>query len=89
MSYIFTAVSLLNSSTNYSVINMPCLYNLFIYVLKELKNEDERDKFLEECRLQMGITFYDNFRAYVLKKYPYGHELARLVNKENNNLMQH
>lgn len=78
--YLSAALTLLSTTTNYSVTNMPNLYNFLISVLRIIKDENDRNFFIEEMRLELGITFFEGFRGYVLKKYPYEHEFSKLVN---------
>ena len=80
MSYVFGAISIINTATNYSLINTPNLFNIFIHVLKELDNDNKRIQFIEEIRLQMGLTWFESFKSYVAKKYSHDHAFNRLLN---------
>ena len=61
--------STIMSSTNYSTINTNNHYNFFIVTLENLTDEQRR-KFIENMKIQIGMTFYENFKIYFFKKLP-------------------
>lgn len=61
--------NILSSNSNYTMMNMHNTYN-FIIVSMDLLPEENKDKYISNIKLQMGITFYNNLREYIIKKIP-------------------
>lgn len=80
MSYVLGAVSAVNTFSNYSLINTPNLFNLFIHILKDLGDDGKRAHFFEEMRLVLGISWFESFKTYLTKKYPHNHHFITLIN---------
>lgn len=79
MMNIASGVTLL-SNTNHKITNMNNLFNLLINLISDCKNIDESKKIIQLVKLHMGMTFFENFRSYIMKKYPYSAEMVLLVN---------
>jgi hypothetical protein len=79
LSSISSMYCILPMVSNYNMVNMPNIYNLLIALL--LLDEPHNIDTIQLIRLHMGITFYDGFKQYVLKKYPLTHNLVRLVSQ--------
>lgn len=75
---LFFVTSAVSSITNYKVQNINNIYNLLISIISR-SNEAERKKILEDIRVTVGLTFYNDFKNYIFKKYPIEHELVKLV----------
>ena len=80
MSYISTGITVVNYLTNYSLINTPNLCNLLIFVLRTTQDDNQKYVFLEEIKLQLGITFFNVLKDYIHKKYNFNHPLVILIN---------
>lgn len=64
----YLASSVLKTS-NYSVINIDNVYKFHIITMETL-NEEQKKKFVENMKLQMGMSFYDEFKMYLFRKLP-------------------
>lgn len=65
-SYIFSTVS---KNSNYNLMNVDNIYK-FMIVTMETLNEDQKKKFVENIKLQLGMTLYEDFKMYVFRKLP-------------------
>ena len=74
-SYISSSIM---RSTNYSVINVDNVYK-FIIVTMETLNEEQKKKLIENMKLQMGMSFYEEFKMYLFRKLP-NSELLKYFN---------
>ena len=54
-------------TTNYSVMNTNNIYNFLIVTLESL-NDEQKKKFAENMKLQIGLSFYEDFKIYLFKK---------------------
>jgi len=63
---------------NHQFQNMPNLYNLLISILL-INDSDKKSEIIQLIKLNLGLTFYDGFRQYIIKKYPIDHDLVKLV----------
>jgi hypothetical protein len=57
-------------STNYSVMNSNNVFNFLISTMEMLKTDDDKKKFLDNMRINIGMSFYDDFKMYLFKKIP-------------------
>lgn len=60
-------LNIFNSKTNYKYINMPNVFNFIISML-ENKNNDDRKIIIDKIKINMGMTFYNEFQQYYIKK---------------------
>lgn len=56
-------------STNYSVLNIDNVYKFCIVTMETLTDE-QNIKFVENMKLQIGMSYYDDFKLYVYRKMP-------------------
>ena len=56
-------------STNYNVVNIDNVYKFNIVTMETL-NDEQRKKFIENMKIQMGMSFYDDFKMYLFRKLP-------------------
>lgn len=63
---------------NHELTNMPNLYNLLISIIITKKPEDAKE-IIQLIKLNMGLTFHNNLKQYVMKKYALDHELVKMV----------
>lgn len=61
--------STLMKSTNYSVVNIENVYR-FNVVTMETLNDEQKKKFIENMKLQMGMSFFDDFKMHLFRKIP-------------------
>jgi len=64
--------------SNYSITNAPNQYNLMIAILTE-QTKEEQLKTIEKIKIHMGISFWNQFREYVLRKFRIDSDMAKLV----------
>lgn len=64
-----TIVSSVVGSSGYSMINTSNLYNLLINTMQTL-DEEQRKTFVENLRINMGMTFGNELKVYLFKKLP-------------------
>lgn len=64
-----TILNYLNTASNYSVYNNNNIYNFLFIVMCSL-NEQERIRFIEQMRINVGLTFTNDFKLYIFKKLP-------------------
>ena len=64
--------------SNYSITNAPNQYNLMISILTEQTNEEQL-KTVEKIKIHMGISFWNQFREYVLRKFKIDSDMVKLV----------
>lgn len=70
MSWILgAAASYAKNATNYSVINANNMYNFLITVMESL-GDDEKTKFIQNMKVNMGMTVTEQFKQYIFKKMP-------------------
>jgi hypothetical protein len=72
-------VSYALSNTNYSVNNMPNLYNFIISVMDN-NSEEQNQQLIDSLILHLGRTFYKDFRNYIIQKIPKTRHL-NLINR--------
>lgn len=77
----FLAAYNLLGYTNYNIVNVVNVFNLIISILKITMPEDH-PMIIEEIKIQIGMTFFNKFREYVQKKYPFNHDYVKLVNSQ-------
>jgi len=56
-------------STNYSVLNVDNVHKFNIVTMETL-NDEQKKRFIENMKLQMGMSFYDDFKMYLFRKLP-------------------
>ena len=66
MNYLLNYI---NTASNYSVYNNNNIFN-FLFIVMSGMNVDERKKFIEQMRLNVGLTFANDFKIYIFKKLP-------------------
>lgn len=57
------------SNSNYGVTNMNNLYNFILAVMDNL-TEEQNVKLVDSLILNLGKTFYKEFRLYIMTKIP-------------------
>ena len=57
------------SATNYSVTNVNNMYNFILSLMDDL-TDDQKQKLIDKMIIQVGRSFYRNFRLYVMDKVP-------------------
>jgi|WetSurMetagenome_2_1015567.scaffolds.fasta_scaffold540394_1 hypothetical protein len=62
---------------NHQMVNMPNIFNLLLGIMVQRK--EDASAVVQMIKLNMGLTFYESFRQYVIKKYPINHDLVLLV----------
>lgn len=67
MNYIID-YAMKKTSSPYSYVNVCNMYNLLYCVIKSADDEQKKKDFIEMIKLNMGMTFYNDFMAYLLKK---------------------
>lgn len=67
-------------SNNYSLSNMPNIYNLFISILSINIEVQQKKEIVQLIKLHCGMTMYEGFKAYVMKKYSVDSEIVKLIN---------
>jgi hypothetical protein len=67
------------SNSNYGVTNMNNLYN-FIISLMDILNDEQKQEMIDSLILNLGKTFYKEFRTYMITKVPNSRHLP-LVNR--------
>lgn len=95
LSTLISVCSLSSLSTNYSIVNMPNLFNLLILIIldtaleertkgRDIYRQHQEQDIVQMIKTNMGMTFYESFKQYVMKKYPLEHRIVRLVNEREN-----
>lgn len=62
-----TVASYAFNHTNYGIVNTNNIYNHMFHTMESLSDE-QNEKFIENMKIDIGMTFYNNFRIYVLTK---------------------
>lgn len=62
-------ISSMTKSTNYSVVNIDNTYKFNIVTMETLTDEQKK-KFIENMKIQMGMTYYEEFKMYLFRKLP-------------------
>lgn len=75
---MLSAISYLASNTNYRLTNTSNMYNFFISVM-ELMESNQIPKFIENIKIHIGMTFYNDFKIYYIKKLPNSEMVRYLV----------
>lgn len=70
MSYV---ADYLLKSTNYTVVNIDNIYKLHIMTL-DMLTDAQKFRYLENLKLQVGVTHHTDFKMYIFRKFP-NHEL--------------
>jgi len=55
--------------TTYQIMNANNIYNFLIDILNKA-DSSTRIEILKSIKIQIGLTFYNNFRMYIFKKIP-------------------
>ena len=74
-----SGVTLLSNS-NHRICNVVNIYNFIIDILNNSSDDDRIDT-VQSIKTHIGLTFFDDFRQYVMRKYPYDDAIVRLLNK--------
>lgn len=64
-----STITYLMNSTNYGITNNNNMYNFMISVM-ETMNDEQKEKFIDNMKIHIGMTFYNNFKLYVFTKLP-------------------
>lgn len=75
---ITSGISLL-SSTNHRVININNLHNFMLSILMNAEDE-EKEEIIQLIKLHMGLTYYEQFKAYCTRKLKYHDPIIKLLN---------
>ena len=67
--------------SNYDIVNVVNVFNFLISVLKVTRPEDH-PTIMEDIKIQIGMTFFNKFREYVTRKFPFNHDYVKLVNSQ-------
>ena len=67
------------SSSNYGITNMNNLYN-FILSIMDILSEEQKEELLDKLLLNLGRSFYREFRKYVIEKLPKS-EHMKVINR--------
>lgn len=71
-SYIAASIG---KSTNYNVVNIDNQYKFHIVTMETLTDEQKK-KFIDNMRIQLGMTYYNDFKMYLFRKLPESELLA-------------
>ncbi len=74
-----SALGYVISSSNYNITNTPNLYN-FIISLLDVLTEEQSNQMIDSLIINMGKTFYKDFRTYFINKLPNSKHL-HIVNR--------
>jgi hypothetical protein len=79
MDYLFNIYSAVNlvTTSNHKVVNINNHYNFIINIILNT-DENKQREIIQEMKLQIGISFFNDLKQYILKKYPVEHELVKL-----------
>jgi hypothetical protein len=55
------------SLSNYSVVNKNNLFNFFISMM-ETMTDDQKDAFVKQMKINLGMTVYNQFKQYIFTK---------------------
>jgi len=67
------------SNSNYGIANMHHLYNFIISIMDNC-TEEQNTQLVDSMLLQLGKTFYKDFRLYIMQKLPNSKHLT-LINR--------
>ena len=66
------------SGSNHGMINYNNLYNFLIDIFKRMSNE-ERDEFVRSMKIHLGMTFFENFKSYCMRKLDHNDPLICII----------
>lgn len=66
------------NSFNYKVVNSPNLCNFIISVIDLTEDTQKKKKILENIKLHMGLSQFEEIRTYVNRKYNNDSEIRNL-----------
>lgn len=76
ISYLFNGVvNSISSSSNYGICNVNNIYNHMI-LTSEMLDDNDKKKYIESIKIQIGMSFYNDFKNYIFRKSP-NHELLK------------
>lgn len=58
-----------NDFSNYSITNKINMFNFLLKIYDYLK-EDRKKEFINDMKLMIGLSFFDDFRKYIFRKIP-------------------
>ena len=67
------------SSSNYGVVNLHHMYN-FVISIMDNATEEQNQHLIDQLILNLGRTFYKDFRIYIIQKLPNSRHLP-LINR--------
>lgn len=79
ISAILSLYSLSSLSTNYTVSNLPNIYNLLISILSMDMDEAKKKEIVQMIKTNLGMSFFEGFKGYILKKYNIDNPLVKLL----------
>lgn len=62
-------ISYLTSNSNYSLMNINNIYNCMINIF-EILNEEQKSKFINIIKINVGKKFIHDFKLYIFEKVP-------------------
>lgn len=60
----------LENWTNYSYLNRNNIYNLLLFILDDIDDEQKLIKYCNAIKTQCGLSFHTHFMNYVRRKLP-------------------
>jgi len=67
------------SRTNYSIVNVNNHYNFIIDVWDLLFDDKSKHKLIEKIRVDIGVSFYNDFKEYCINKLSIEHDLIKYL----------
>ena len=55
--------------TNYNIMNETNVFNFMIATLETLTDE-QKEKFVQNIKIHIGMSFFNDFKLYLFKKMP-------------------
>lgn len=65
------------SKTNYSLFNTNNHYNFIIESFELLESDKNKTKFIEKMKINIGNSFYNEFKSYCISKLSVSHDIIK------------
>lgn len=61
--------NVITNNTNYKYLNTNNIYNCLINIYESIIEEENKDKFKNIIKLNIGLSFYNDLEIYYIKKF--------------------
>ena len=87
MEYLFGLTSglyMVGMGSNHKVLNSHSIYNFIIDIMMKSEHEKDIEYIIQSMKINIGLTFYEDFKFYSNRKLDTNTNIYRILNKNQN-----